>query len=69
MTETNYICDRCKEPLGLVEVDDTAMLRPWRMSRCKNYRPGKFRMICKGMGNNAASAVSDFEHLTVVRLQ
>lgn len=63
MIESNYICDRCKEPLGLISLAGNVLIRPWRFSRCKNYN-GAGSETCLGIGKNTELAVISFEHLT-----
>jgi len=65
VTGTNYICDRCKEPLCFIAFGDNVMIRPCRFGRCKNYK-GAAATTCCGIGDNAEGAIMAFEHLTAV---
>lgn len=60
MTETDKTCERCQERLVFVNGVKYVMLRPVRISHCKNYRAGHPSRICCALAHTKADALDIF---------
>lgn len=67
MTTSDYVCDRCREPLCFTCFDKHVIIRPCRFGKCRHYKgAGTSGHTCRGIGENREVAVMAFEHLTTV---